>query len=125
MRKFSLFLGLAVPFLFSARSFGQAVSVDEISAVIQGVAGVVAVNVTGLRTTSSSTGGDLSASGVSTISKLIRWNAQAISLRHPFVKPTNLLCAYLPVASAETIPQPAEILVIDPTPGAVTLRVMS
>jgi len=112
-------------FSFAARSFGQAVSVDEISAVIQGVAGVVAVNVTGLRTTSSSTGGDLSASGVSTISKLIRWNAQAISLRHPFVKPTNLLCAYLPVASAETIPQPAEILVIDPTPGAVTLRVMS
>ena len=117
---------LAQAFSFAARSFGQAVSIDEIAATIQGVAGVIAVNVTGLQRTFSSTGGDLAnLDGFSTISELNQWMAQSIILNRPFADSPDLLCAYLPVASAKTSPQPAEILVIDPQPGAVILGVMS
>jgi hypothetical protein len=117
---------LTQTFSFAARSFGQSVSIDEVSAVIQGVAGVVAVNVTGLQRTYSSTGGDLAnLSGFSTISELNQWMAEQITLKRPFADSPNLLCAYLPIASTATVPQPAEILVIDPEPGAVILGVMS
>jgi hypothetical protein len=117
---------LVSTFSFAARSFGQAVSIDEIAATIQGVAGVVAVNVTGLQRTYSSTGGDLaSLDGFSTISELNQWMAQSIALNRPFADTPNLLCAYVPVASVKSQPQPAEILVIDPQPGAVILGVMS
>jgi hypothetical protein len=51
--------------------------------------------------------------------------AQSIILNRPFADSPDLLCAYLPIASAKTSPQPAEILVIDPQPGAVILGVMS
>ncbi len=113
-------------FSFAARSFGQAVSIDEIAATIQAVAGVVAVNVTGLQRTFSSTGGDLaSLDGFSTITELNQWLAQSITLTRPFADSPNLLCAYLPVASVKSSPQPAEIIVIDPRPGAVVLGVMS
>jgi hypothetical protein len=117
---------LSKAFSFAARSFGQAVSLDEIAAAIQGVAGVVAVNVTGLQRTFSSTGGDLaSLDGFSTISELNQWMVQAITLNRPFADSPDLLCAYLPVTSAKSLPQPAEILVIDPQPGAVIMGVMS
>ncbi len=113
-------------FSFAARSFGQAVSLDEIAATIQGVAGVVAVNVTGLQRTFSSTGGDLAnLNGASTISQFNQWMSQAVTLVRPFADSPGLLCAFLPVASAKSVPQPAEILVIDPRPGAVILGVMS
>ena len=113
-------------FSFAARSFGQGVSIDEIAATIQGVPGVVAVNVHGLQRTYSSTGGDLAnLHGFSTISELNQWMAQSITLNRPFADSPNLLCAYLPVANAKSSPQPAEILVIDPQPGAIVLGVMS
>jgi Baseplate J-like protein len=113
-------------FSFAARSFGQAVSIDEVATTIQRIAGVVAVNVTGLQRTSSSTGGDLAnLRGFSTISELNQWMAQAITLNRPFADSPNLLCAYLPVANPKSPPQPAEILVIDPRPGAVILGVLS
>jgi hypothetical protein len=50
---------LVTEFSFAKRTFGQGVSADEIATVIQGVAGVIAVNVTGLTPLQSSTGGDL------------------------------------------------------------------
>jgi uncharacterized phage protein gp47/JayE len=113
-------------FSFAARSFGQAVSVDEIAAVIQGVAGVVAVNVQGLQRNLSSTGGDLAnLHGFTAVAALNQWMAQAITLSRPFADSPGRLCAYIPVASATSIPQPAEILVIDPRPGAVTLEVLA
>jgi hypothetical protein len=87
---------------------------------------VVGVNVTGLQRTDSSTGGDLAnLDGFSTISELHQWLAQSIALKRPFADPPNLLCAFLPVANPKALPQPAEILVIDPQPGAVILGVMS
>ncbi len=70
-------------FSFGARSFGQAVSIDEIAAVIQNVPGVIAVNVTSLSRLGS---GDS----------------------------TQRLCASLPIANSQSLPSPAEILVLDP-----------
>jgi hypothetical protein len=117
---------LTQTFSFAARSFGQAVSIDEIAATIQGVAGVVAVNVTGLARTYSSTGGDLAnLQGFSTITELNQWMAQLITLNRPFADTPDLLCAFVPIASITSLPQPAEILVIDPRPGVVTLEIMS
>ena len=113
-------------FSFAARSFGQSVSIDEIAATIQGIPGVIAVSVSGLQRTYSSTGGDLAnLHGFSTISEVNQWMAQSITLNRPFADSPNLLCAFVPVASATATPQPAEILVIDPQPGAIVLGVMS
>ena len=50
---------------FAARSFGQGVSGDEVAALIQGIAGVVAVNVTTLRVVATSTAGDIGSSAYS------------------------------------------------------------
>jgi Baseplate J-like protein len=117
---------LTQTFSFAARSFGQSVSVDEIAATVQGVAGVVAVNVTGLARTYSSTGGDLAnLQGFSTTTELNQWMAQLITLNRPFADTPGLLCAFLPIASITSLPQPAEILVIDPRPGAVSLEIIS
>jgi hypothetical protein len=111
---------------FAARSFGQGVSIDEIAALIQGVPGVVASNVTGLTRGLSSQGGDLaSLAGVSTTAKLNQWLAKQVTLNRPFTDPPNRLCAYLPVPNTQSLPQPAEILVMDPRPGVVVLGTMS
>ena len=111
---------------FAARSFGQGVSTDEIAALIQGVPGVVATNVTGLTRGLSSQGGDLaSLAGVSTTAKLNQWLARQVTLNRPFADPPNRLCAYLPVPNTQSLPQPAEILVMDPRPGMVVLGTMS
>jgi predicted phage baseplate assembly protein len=113
-------------FSFASRSFGQSVSIDEIAATIQGVPGVVAVNVTGLQRTYSSTGGDLAnLRGFSRVAALNQWMAQLITLNRPLSDSPDLLCAFLPIASIKSTPQPAEILVIDPQPGAVILGLMS
>jgi hypothetical protein len=118
---------LAHAYGFAARSFGQAVSIDEIATVIQGVAGVVAVHVTGLtREHHSSTGGDLATTArYATIAARNAWMSRRIDLHRPFADATDRLCAYLPVAQAAALPQPAEILVLDPDPSAVVLGVMS
>lgn len=117
---------LSGAFSFAARSFGQAVSVDEVAAVIQGVAGVVAVNVSGLKRGASSTGGDLaSLTSYATISTLQAWLAQSIPLQRPYADTPGMLCTYLPVASRQDPPQPAEILVLDPEPRQVVLGVLS
>jgi hypothetical protein len=116
---------LSGAFCFAARSFGQAVSVDEVAAVIQAVPGVVAVNVVGLTRGVSSTDGDLaSLAGYATVSTLQAWLAQQVTLQRPFADAPGMLYAYLPVAGQKTLPQPAEILVLDPEPGQVVLGVM-
>jgi hypothetical protein len=111
---------------FKARDFGQAVGIDEITSVIQGIAGVLAVNVTGLTRGISSTGGDLAnLGGYATISVLDNWMAQQIILNRPFADPPSRLCAFLPVADPHALPQPAEILVLDPDPAKIALEIMS
>jgi hypothetical protein len=117
---------LTQAFSFAARSFGQAVSLDEIAATIQGVPGVIATNVAGLqRTGSSAAGGLANLAAFSTIARINRWIRFPIGRRPPITDSSNLLCAALPVASPDSPPQPAELLLLDPRPGAVALTVMS
>jgi hypothetical protein len=116
---------LSSTYSFAERTFGQGVSTDEISAVIQNVPGVIAVNVNGINPGPSSTAGDLA--GLSNGFSLSRWNswmAQQISLPRPYSNSANSILAYLPVANTQSLPLPAEILVLDPRPGSVVLGVM-
>jgi len=111
---------------FAARNFGQGVSVDEISTVIQNVPGVIAVNVREVNVVVSSTGGDLaSLSNGFTVSNWNNWMAQQVTVPRPSANSTNSIPAYLPAANTQSLPLPAEILVLDPNPGSVILGVMS
>jgi hypothetical protein len=111
---------------FAQRNFGQGVSVDEISTVIQNVAGVIAVNVREINVVASSTGGDLtSLSNGFTVSNWNNWMAQQVSVPRPYANSKTSIPAYLPAANTQSLPLPAEILVLDPDPGSVILGVMS
>jgi Baseplate J-like protein len=116
---------LSTTFGFAQQGFGQAVSVDGISTVIQNVTGVIAVNVHSLTVVASSTGGDLAgfSSGFS-LSNWSSWITQQVSVPRP-PSPPNCICAYLPAANTLYLPLPAEILVLDPDPSSVVLGVMS
>jgi len=118
---------LAGTFNFASRAFGQGVSYDEVSTVIQNVSGVVAVNVISLVRVASSLGGDIGQAGVPTVSQWNLWYAALVSppLVRPCLDPKNGLCCYLPVGNPQGSPQPAEILVLDPRTLGVTLGVMS
>lgn len=110
---------------FANRDFGQGVSADEIAALIQGVPGVVAVNVTNLGVIATSPAGDIASGGYS-VSAYDTWLAQALTTPLPRSDsgPARI-CPYLPVASLQSLPEPAEILVLDPDPAHVSLGVMS
>jgi Baseplate J-like protein len=111
-------------FSFDARTFGQAVGIDEVTQVIQSVPGVIAANVTGLTRGVSSTGGSLiSMSTYATLLRFNKWNAGRIIYRRPIIDSSARLCAFLPVGDPKSLPQPAEILVLDPT--KIVLGVMS
>jgi hypothetical protein len=117
---------LTQAYSFSARTFGQGVSADEVAAIIQAVPGIVAVNVTNLQPGSTSVGGDLAGfAGGFTLSNFNSWLAQHVTLPRPFSDSPMRICPYLPVADALSLPQPAEILVLDPDPKSVVLGVMS
>ena len=118
---------LAATFGFAQRDFGQGVTVDEISTVIQNIPGVIAVTVPpdSLQVTSSSLAGDLAglAAGFS-VASWKNWVQQPIYVPRP-AAPPNGIAAYVPVANAQFLPLPAEILVIDPDPSAVILGALS
>lgn len=109
---------------FAARTFGQGVSADEIVAFIQAVPGVIACNVTSLALGQTSSAGDLAASGWSTYAYQ-QWLMQLVSLSRPDGSSATRICAYLPVANPESLPDPAEILVLDPNPTSVVLGVLA
>ncbi len=110
---------------FPRRTFGQGVTTDEVAAVIQAVAGVVAVNVTGLQTTGTSAAGDLASQpGGFSVSNLNRWKTQQVKLPRPYSDSPTRICPYLPVPSLDALPQPAEILILDPDPNQVVLGEM-
>jgi hypothetical protein len=110
---------------FARRTFGQGVSADEVSAIIQDVRGVTAVNVKEIRLIATSAAGDLAAAGV-TVSSSNAWMAKQVpqSLL-PRSKSSTRICPYLPVANTHSLPQPAEILVLHPDPKQVRLGVLS
>lgn len=117
---------LASTFRFANRTFGQGVSADEIAAIIQAVPGVTAVNVIDLSVIASSTGGDLSnLSGGFTVSNWNSWKSQQVNVPRPWSDTSTRICPYLPVTNAQSLPQAAEILVLDPDPKSVSLGVMS
>ena len=117
---------LVSTYSFANRTFGQGISTDEIAADIQGVAGVIAVNVTNLSVIASSEGGDLAnLFGGFTVSNWNSWMSQQVTVPRPFSDMSTRICPYLPVANAQALPLPAEILVLDPDPKSVVLGVMS
>jgi len=109
---------------FSARDFGQGVSADEVAAFIQGVPGVIACNVTSLTLGATSKAGDLAAGNWSTYAYQ-QWLAQQVSLVRPGSSSPTRIFGYLPVASPDRMPDPAEILVLDPDPNSVVLGVLA
>jgi hypothetical protein len=114
---------LTQTYSFAQRTFGQGVSGDEISALIQNVPGVIAVNVTSLQVVASSAAGDLGSAAYS-VSAYNNWIAQKVVVPRANAGPTRI-CPYMPVAQIGALPAPAEILVLDPDPNAVVLEVMA
>lgn len=109
---------------FANRSFGQGVSGDELAALIQGVAGVVAVNVTHVKVIATSSAGDLGSAGYS-VANWQTWIQGQQHLKRPRSGSPSAICPYVPVPQLKKLPDPAEILVISPNPADVTLGVMS
>lgn len=105
---------------FNARTFGQGVSADEIETFIHAVPGVVACNVSGLTLGNTSRAGDLGSTGWSTYAYQ-QWLIQTTSITRPISDTATRICAYLPVARLDQLPEPAEIIVLDPNPKNVVL----
>ena len=117
---------LSVAYGFAARTFGQGVSADAVSTVIQNVPGVIAVNVKEVNIVASSLGGDLaSLSNGFSLSTWNYWMAQQVTVPRNYANSASSVWAYLPAANPQSLPLPAEILVLDPDPGSVVLGVMS
>jgi len=109
---------------FPNRTFGQGVSGDEVAALIQEVAGVLACNVTKLTLGPTSDAGDLGSAGYS-IATWNAWIAGQVSLNRPNSGSPTRICPFIPVASVGALPSPADILVLNPDPNAVVLGAMS
>lgn len=107
---------------FAKRTFGQGVTADEVAALIQGVPGVVAVNVKQIKAGLTSTAGDITGSNWSLLAYQ-NWRSQTVTLTRAS-SGCNRICPYLPVASVSGLPQPAEILVLNPDPNEVVLGAM-
>lgn len=111
---------------FANRTFGQGISADEVSAIIQAVPGVVAVNVTGILPGPTSAGGDLASEGTFSLSTFTNWLSQQVkNLQRPNSGSPLRICPFVPVASSKGMPLPAEILVLDPNPNNIVLGTMS
>jgi hypothetical protein len=109
---------------FDARTFGQSVSADEIDAIIQGVEGVIAVNVTALKLGDTSAAGDLGSTQWSTYA-YNQWLSQQVTLERPASGSPTRICAYLPIATPGELPAAAEILVLDPDPNTLVLGALA
>jgi hypothetical protein len=116
---------LYAAYSFAARGFGDGVTGDEIAALIQGVAGIIAVNVKRVQVVATSSAGDIGSAAFS-LSAYNSWMASALTkpLPRPHGGPAKI-CPYTPVASLTALPQPAEILVLDPDPQHLVLGTMS
>jgi hypothetical protein len=109
---------------FANRSFGQGVSGDELAALIQGVAGVVAVNVSSVKVIATSAAGDLGSAGYS-VANWQNWIQQQKHLKRPRSGSPSAICPYIPIPKRHRLPDPAEIFVISPNPADVVMGVMS
>ena len=108
---------------FASRNFGQGVSADEVATLIQGISGVVAVNVTRLKVVATSSAGDIGSAAIS-VSAWNNWISQKKTVPRVSAGAARI-CPYIPTPSlSSSLPPPAEILVLDPDPSAVVLEVM-
>ena len=111
---------------FTSRTFGQGVSDDEVAALIQGVPGVVAVNLKTLQVVATSAAGDIGSVSYS-VSAYNRWMAGEVD-QAKVARPSagsNRICPYIPAAPPGVLPLPAEILVLDPDPKSLVLGTMA
>jgi hypothetical protein len=117
---------LQTTYSFANRTFGQGVYADELAALIQGVTGVIAVNVSAPTVLATSPAGDIGGAAFS-VAAYYAWRLQAIStpLQRPCTTANNGICPFVPVPSLTAWPSPAEILVLDPNPNNVSLGTMS
>lgn len=117
---------LQTTYSFANRAFGRGVYADEIAALIQGVTGVLAVNVSPPTVVATSQAGDI-ASAAFSVAAYYAWSLQAIAtpLPRPCTTANNGICPFVPVASLTAAPIAAEILVLDPNPNQVVLGTMS
>jgi predicted phage baseplate assembly protein len=117
---------LQTTYSFANRTFGQGVYADEIAALIQGVTGVIAVNVSPPTVVATSQAGDIGSAAFS-VAGYYAWSLQAIStpLQRPSTTANSGICPFVPVASLTAAPSAAEILVLDPNPSNVVLGTMS
>jgi hypothetical protein len=67
--------------------------------------------------------GDISAGNYS-VSAYYNWVSQTVHLKRPKSGSRTRICPYIPIANSKHVPQPAEILVLDPTKNGLTLRTM-
>jgi predicted phage baseplate assembly protein len=110
---------------FANRTFGQGVYADEIAALIQGVPGVIAVNVSPPTALLSSQAGDIGSAAFS-VAAYYAWTLLAgPALTRPCTTANNGICPFVPVPSPAAPPTAAEILVLDPNPINVVLGTMS
>jgi hypothetical protein len=110
---------------FANRTFGQGVYADEIAALIQGVPGVIAVNVLPPTALLSSQAGDIGSAAFS-VAAYYAWTLLAgPALTRPCTTANNGICPFVPVPSPAAPPTAAEILVLDPNPINVVLGTMS
>src|SRR5690349_23420048 len=91
---------------FAARDFGQGVSADELSALIQSIPGIVAVKVTKLKVVATSAGGDLNAGNWS-VYTYNNWLSQPVTITRPCSGSRTRICPYVPVATPTELPKPA------------------
>ena len=109
---------------FASRDFGQGVSGDEVSSLIQAIPGVVAVNVKSLEPGVTSAAGDL-ASGSWSVYSYNQWSSHPIHLKRPASGSHMRICPWIPMAERNALPKAAEILVLDPSSKGIVLEVMA
>jgi hypothetical protein len=87
---------------------------------------VIAVHVSHLKVIATSPAGDIGSAGYS-VSAYNTWIGKALTAPLPRAKAKGQtrICPYIPTASDSGLPNPAEILVLDPNPSNVKLGVMS
>jgi hypothetical protein len=80
--------------------------------------------VTSLLLGQTSKAGDLESTRWSTYAYQ-QWLMQKVTLDRPGPSSPTRICGYSPVASPVRLPDPAEILVLDPNPKSIALGVLA
>ncbi len=112
---------LSTTYSFANRTFGQGITFDELSTVIQAVPGVIAVNVKEICS------GDRCVSATRSLNATTAASSEVFRRRliGSFLDYRIGILPHRPTLRPDTSPKPAEILLLDPNPNAVVLGVMA